>query len=61
VLVSIVWPTVRGTASYTLEINDATGSFFGTIVYQGFTSKGIIVDGTTDVLGTFDANRMETS
>lgn len=50
-----------GTASYTLEINDATGTFFGTVVYQGFTSQGITIDGTTEALGTFDANRQQIS
>ncbi|GFE61942.1 FG-GAP-like repeat-containing protein [Geobacter sp. AOG2] len=46
-----------GTASYTLDVNDADGSFFGTINYQGFTSNGVTIDGTTDVLGTLDASR----
>lgn len=50
-----------GTASYTLEINDTTGSFFGTIVFRGFTSNGLVIDGTTETLGTFDANRQEFS
>ena len=50
-----------GTASYTLEINDATGSFFGTIIYQGFTTNGLFIDGTAETLGTFDANRQEFS
>lgn len=46
-----------GTASYTLDVNDADGTFFGTINYQGFTSNGVTIDGTTDVLGTLDASR----
>lgn len=50
-----------GTASYSLDINDSTGSFFGTIVYQSFSSGGVVIDGTTDVLGTFDANRQQFS
>lgn len=50
-----------GTASYVLDINDTNGSFFGTITYQGFTSNGLIVDGVTDVLGTFDVNRQQLS
>jgi len=50
-----------GTASYSLEINDANGSFFGTVVYQGFTSRGNVIDGTTETLGTFDANRQQVS
>lgn len=44
-----------GTANYSLEVNDATGNFYGTVVYQGFTSNGVVVNGTTDILGTFDA------
>lgn len=50
-----------GTATYTLEVNDATGSFFGTVVYEGFTSKGLVADGTTEVLGTMDPNRQQIS
>lgn len=50
-----------GTANYTMEINDATGSFFGTVKYNNYSSNGIIVDGTSDILGTFDANRQEFS
>jgi hypothetical protein len=50
-----------GTASYSLETNDLTGSFFGTIVFQSFASGGVVVDGTADVLGTFDVNRQEFS
>jgi len=50
-----------GTASYTLEINDTTGSFFGTIVFRGFTSNGLVIDGITETLGTFDANQQEFS
>jgi|GEM_PF-1601299 len=46
-----------GTASYSLDVNDATGDFFGTVVYQGYTSDGITLDGTTDMLGTLDASR----
>lgn len=50
-----------GTASYTLEINDTTGSFFGTIVFSAFTANGLVIDGTTETLGTFDANQQEFS
>lgn len=50
-----------GVASYSLEINDATGSFFGTVSYQGFTANSIVIDGTTEILGTFDANRQQVS
>ncbi|HXE96939.1 MAG TPA: FG-GAP-like repeat-containing protein, partial [Dongiaceae bacterium] len=50
-----------GTATYALDVNDSTGSFFGTVVYQAFNSKGIIINGTTEVLGTMDANRQQLS
>lgn len=50
-----------GTATYVMEVNDTTGSFFGTVTYQGFTSNGLIVDGSTEVLGTFDINRQQLS
>lgn len=50
-----------GVANYTIDINDATGSFFGTIDYQGFTSSGLVIDGTADVLGTFDATQQQFS
>jgi len=44
-----------GSVSFTLDINDATGSFYGSLDFQGYTSKGIAVTGTADMLGTFDA------
>lgn len=50
-----------GIASFSLEINDSTGNFFGTIVYQGFTSNGNVVNGTVEALGTFDANGQQLS
>lgn len=50
-----------GTASYSMDINDTTGSFFGTIVYQDFSSDGIVIDGTTEILGTFDVNLQQFS
>lgn len=50
-----------GTADYSMDMNDATGSFFGTIVFQSFASGGVIIDGTSDILGTFDANRQQFS
>lgn len=48
-----------GTATLTLDVNDSTGSVSGTMVYDGFTSGGITVDGRSDVLGTLDASRSE--
>lgn len=50
-----------GTATYALDVNDTTGSFFGTVVFLGYNSKGIIIDGTTEVLGTMDVNRQQLS
>lgn len=50
-----------GTATYSLDINDATGSFFGTVVYEQFSSKGVVLDGTTDVLGSMDSSRQQIS
>lgn len=50
-----------GTADYSMDINDATGSFFGTIVFKGFAADGVIIDGTSELLGTFDANRQQFS
>ncbi|WP_168205902.1 FG-GAP-like repeat-containing protein [Geobacter sp. FeAm09] len=46
-----------GTASYALDVNDTDGTLSGTIDYQGFTANGIVIDGTTDILGTLDASR----
>lgn len=48
-----------GTASYALDVNDADGSFSGTITYQAFASKGVVIDGTTDILGAMDASRQK--
>jgi len=45
-----------GTASYSMEVNDATGNFYGTVVYQDFTTNAVVVNGTTQILGTFDTN-----
>jgi hypothetical protein len=50
-----------GSATYQLEINDATGSFYGTVNFQGFTSGNTVTNGTCDMLGTFDVNRQALS
>ncbi|HZV81782.1 MAG TPA: FG-GAP-like repeat-containing protein [Geobacteraceae bacterium] len=50
-----------GILSYTLDINDATGSFYGSLDFQNFTSQGIAISGKADMLGTFDASRQEFS
>lgn len=48
-----------GTASYSLDINDATGSFFGTVVYAQYSSRGVVIDGKTEVLGSMDLDRQQ--
>ncbi|GFO69590.1 hypothetical protein GMLC_31690 [Geomonas limicola] len=50
-----------GTASYTLQINDSDGSFFGSVTYTGFTLQGTTTNGTCDLLGSFDSSRQEVS
>lgn len=50
-----------GYASVTLNINDSTGGFSGTIAYQGYTSQGIVLSGTADVAGTYDSNHQNFS
>jgi hypothetical protein len=44
-----------GYLTYSFDINDATGSFFGTIDFREYSSQGIIISGKADMLGTFDA------
>lgn len=48
-----------GFASYSLDINDATGSFFGAIDFHAYSSQEIVLAGSADVVGTFDTNRQE--
>ena len=43
-----------GVINYSLEVNDATGSFFGTLDFQDYTSQGIAISGKADMLGSFD-------
>lgn len=50
-----------GSATYSLQVNNQTGSFYGTVTCNGFTSNSIVIDGTCDVLGTFDLNLQEIS
>jgi len=45
-----------GFATYDIDINDATGSFAGTITYHGFKDLQTTIDGSADIRGTFDAN-----
>ncbi|UFS72262.1 FG-GAP-like repeat-containing protein [Geomonas sp. RF6] len=48
-----------GTASYSLQLNDETGNFYGSVSCSGFTSSTTVIDGTCEVLGTFDLNLQE--
>ena len=50
-----------GMVTYTLDINDATGSFFGSLDFQNYTSQGIVISGKADMLGTFDASQQQIS
>ncbi len=50
-----------GTMTYTLDISDATNSFFGTINFDAYTSNGDVFTGDADILGTFDANYQDFS
>jgi K319-like protein/VCBS repeat protein len=50
-----------GYASFAVDINDATGSFSGSIVFHDYASQGIVLSGTADILGTFDANYQDFS
>lgn len=43
-----------GMVNYSLDVNDATGSFFGTLDFQDYTSQGITISGKADMLGSFD-------
>jgi hypothetical protein len=46
-----------GYASYTIFINDFTGSLSGTLSYDEYTSQGIVLTGDVAVFGTFDASQ----
>lgn len=48
-----------GYASFTLDVNDSTGSFSGTVDYNSYASQGITISGTAKILGTLDATRQE--
>lgn len=48
-----------GVASYSLEINDTTGSFAGSVNFQSYTSGSTTFNGICDMQGSFDANRQE--
>lgn len=46
-----------GTASYSLNINDANGTFSGFVSYAGYSSNGVTISGSADLLGSLDSNR----
>lgn len=48
-----------GVANYSLEINDTTGSFTGSVNFQSYTSGSTTFNGICDMQGSFDANRQE--
>lgn len=45
-----------GVASFSFDINEATGSFSGSVVYQEFNAGGIVFNGRANLLGSLDAN-----
>lgn len=45
-----------GTVSYSLAIDDVTGSFSGTLTYSNYCSMGTMVNGTTTVTGSYDSS-----
>lgn len=45
-----------GRATYSLDVNQADGSFAGTVTYHEFAADGMTLSGSTDVLGAFDSN-----
>ncbi len=53
--------TGGGLVTYSLDINDAAGSFFGSLDFQNYTSEGIVISGKADMLGTFDASQQQIS
>jgi len=48
-----------GVASYSLEINDTTGSFTGSVNFQSYTSGNTTFNGICDMQGIFDASGQE--
>lgn len=53
--------TGGGLVSYSLDINDSTGSFYGSLDFQNYTSEGVAISGKADMLGMFDATRQQVS
>ena len=41
-----------GTATYTLNINDVTGTYDGTFIFSQFCEDGIVISGDTNISGT---------
>lgn len=48
-----------GTASYTLTVDDVTGSLSGTLTYSNYCSMGATISGTTTVTGTYDSSSLQ--
>ena len=53
--------TYSGAADYNLDVNDSTGSFFGTVTYQNFNQAGMVFNGTAQIIGSIDPNWNEVS
>lgn len=43
-----------GTASYSVQYDDATGVFSGTFTFNGYCDSGVVITGTTTISGTVD-------
>src|SRR6185369_14100925 len=50
-----------GKASYSMDVDDASGSFSGSVVYYDYSSNGITISGKADIFGTLDVNRQVTT
>ncbi len=48
-----------GYAQFTLDVNDSFGSFIGSVTYNNYATQEQTVNGTANIHGTLDANRME--
>ena len=48
-----------GNASYTIEVDDVTGDFSGTMNFNDYCSEGVTLSGSTSFSGTFDVDTEE--
>ncbi len=49
----VIYGSDGGTASMTININEATGSFSGTVTYAMFSEDGVTLDGSSDISGQY--------